>query len=681
MDQLPFDQPSPDLLEELKVLRQKINYHNYLYNTLDQPEISDYEYDQLFNRLKEIERNYPELITPDSPTQKVGAKPSERFHKVNHPAQVLSLTNAFGPQETLDWYNRLIRLEPELETADFVLEPKLDGLTVVLHYKNGVFTLGATRGDGLIGEDITDNLRTIPSLPLRIPVKPGVNVPQEIVFRGEVLILKEDFIKLNAELEAKGEKTYLNPRNTAAGSLRQLDPSITANRPLKLFVYQILHSSGPIPDTQESILDYIKALGIPFNSLRWHADNIQDAIAICESQNTARHDWPFEADGIVIKINDQSLYNLLGSIGKDARGAVAYKYPGEVVETSLLDIQNNVGRTGVITPLAILEPVMVGGVVVKQATLHNFDFIADKDIRIGDRVLIKRAGEVIPYIIATLPEKRDGSQISYNPPATCPSCGTALIKDAEAVAWYCENVNCPAQLNRTIENYASRTAMDIAGLGEKIVVQLTEAGLLKSFADLYTLEKDELLKLDKFGELKASNLLNAIEASKSQSLQRLIIGLGIHGIGEVSAGDLARHFKSLDLLSQANLDELQIIPGIGPNTAESIVHWFAQIQNQETLQRLKNYGVWPIIQDQPKTKSKKPLEGLTFVISGTLPNMTRDEAKLLIESKGGKTTGSVSKKTNYLLLGEHPGSKLTKAMELNVPSISEQDLLDMLINF
>jgi DNA ligase (NAD+) len=678
MDQLPFDQPSPDLLEELKVLRQKINYHNYLYNTLDQPEISDYEYDQLFNRLKEIERNYPELITPDSPTQKVGAKPSERFHKVNHPAQVLSLTNAFGPQETLDWYNRLLRIEPELDTADFVLEPKLDGLTVVLHYKNGIFTLGATRGDGLIGEDITDNLRTIPSLPLRIPVKPGVNVPQEIVFRGEVLILKEDFIKLNAELEAKGEKTYLNPRNTAAGSLRQLDPSITANRPLKLFVYQILHSSGPIPDTQESILDYIKALGIPFNSLRWHADNIQDAIAICESQNTARHDWPFEADGIVIKINDQSLYNILGSIGKDARGAVAYKYPGEVVETSLLDIQNNVGRTGVITPLAILEPVMVGGVVVKQATLHNFDFIADKDIRIGDRVLIKRAGEVIPYIIATLPEKRDGSQISYNPPATCPSCGTALIKDAEAVAWYCENVNCPAQLNRTIENYVSRTAMDIAGLGEKIVVQLTKAGLLKSIADLYTLEKDELLKLDKFGELKASNLLNAIEASKSQSLQRLIIGLGIHGIGEVSAGDLARHFKSLDSLSQANLDELQIISGIGPNTAESIVHWFAQIQNQETLQRLKNYGVWPIIQDQPKTKSQKPLEGLTFVISGALPNMTRDEAKLLIESNGGKTTGSVSKKTNYLLLGENPGSKLDKALELGIPTINEQELKNLL---
>ena len=678
MDQLPFDQPHPNLLEELKELREKINYHNYLYNTLDQPEISDYEYDQLFNRLKEIERNHPELITPDSPTQKVGAKPSERFQKVNHPTQVLSLTNAFGSQETMDWYNRLLRLEPELEKADFVLEPKLDGLTVVLHYYNGVFTLGATRGDGLVGEDITANLRTIPSLPLRIPVKPGIIVPREIVFRGEALILKEDFTKLNAELEAKGEKTYLNPRNTAAGSLRQLDPAITASRPLKLFVYQILHASDTIPDTQEGILDYIKALGLPCDSLRWHADNIQDAIAICEAQTMARHDWPFEADGIVIKINNQTLSNRLGSIGKDARGAVAFKYPGEVVETSLLDIQNNVGRTGVITPLAILESVMVGGVVVKQATLHNFDFIADKDIRIGDRVLLKRAGEVIPYIISSIPEKRDGSQIPFIPPSNCPSCDTALIKDSDAVAWYCENVNCPAQLNRTIENYASRTAMDIAGLGEKIVVQLTEAGLLKSIADLYILRKDELLKLDKFGELKASNLLNAIEASKSQSLQRLIIGLGIHGIGEVSAGDLARHFKSLDALAQASPDDLQSIPGIGPNTAESIVHWFSQTQNQATLQRLKSYGIWPVIQEQAKTESPKPLEGLTFVITGTLPNMSRDEAKQLIESNGGKTTGSVSKNTSYLLLGENPGSKLTKALELGIQTISEQELMNML---
>ncbi len=675
---LPFDQTNNDIQKELSELRAKINYHSYLYNTLDQPEISDYEYDLLFNRLKEIEHDYPELITADSPSQKIGAKPAERFKKVEHPNPVLSLTNGFGPQETLDWYQRLIRLNPNVENADFILEPKLDGLSVILHYERGVFTLGATRGDGFVGEDITANLRTISSLPLRIPVKPDTNAPEHIVFRGEALILKEDFNKLNAELEILGEKTYLNPRNTAAGSLRQLDPAITAKRPIKLFIYQILSSTDPIPSTQAKILSYIAELGLPTNLIRWQAKSIHEAIEICESQTYDRHNWPFEADGIVIKINDQRLYNALGFIGKDARGAIAYKYPGEIIETQLLEIQNNVGRTGVITPLAILNPVLIGGVVVKQATLHNFDFIADKDIRIGDKVLLKRAGEVIPYIVASLPEKRDGNQAVYQPPSTCPSCETRLVKDTEAVAWYCENVNCPAQLNRTIENYASRTAMDIAGLGEKIVVKLTEAGLLKSIADLYILQKDDLLKLDKFGELKASNLLNAIKASKSQSLQRLIIGLGIHGIGEVSAGDLAKHFKSLDALSHASLDDLQSIPGIGPNTAESIVHWFSQTQNQATLQRLKSYGIWPVIQEQVKTESPKPLEGLTFVITGTLPNMSRDEAKQLIESNGGKTTGSVSKNTNYLLLGENPGSKLTKALELGIQTISEQELMNML---
>jgi len=678
MDTLPFDQPNPHLLQELEELRSQINYHNYLYNTLDQPEISDYEYDLLFNRLKEIELAHPELITPDSPTQKVGAKPSERFQKVQHPVPILSLSNGFGPQETMDWYRPLVRLDAEVEKADFLLEPKLDGLTVVLHYENGVFRLGATRGDGQIGEDITSNLRTIPSLPLRIPVKPGITAPEHIVFRGEALILKEDFTKLNAELEAKGEKTYLNPRNTAAGSLRQLNPAVTAKRPLKLFIYQILSSSEPIPESQADILDYIANLGLPVDSISWHANDIQEAIAICESQTTERHKWPFEADGIVIKINDQSLFNRLGYIGKDARGAVAYKYPGEEVETILLDIQNNVGRTGVITPLAILEPVMIGGVLVKQATLHNFDFIAEKDIRLGDSVLVKRAGEVIPYIMASLPEKRDGKQLPYSPPETCPSCASELVKDPEAVAWYCENTNCPAQLNRTLENYASRAAMDIAGLGEKIVIQLTEAGLVKSIADLYTLKKDDLLKLDKFGDLKADNLLRAIAESKSRSLQRLIIGLGIHGIGEVSAGDLAKQFKNLDSLANASADELQNIPGIGPNTAQSIAHWFAQEQNKKLLESLKSYGVWPIIEDQVHSNTPKPLAGLTFVITGTLPSMSRDEAKSLIELHGGKTSSSVSKKTDFVLVGADAGSKLQKALELGVPTISEDDLRQML---
>lgn len=679
MATLPFDQPHPDLLKELEDLRGQIRYHNYLYNTLDRPEISDYEFDLLYKRLQEIEAAHPELITPDSPTQKVGASPSERFRKISHPVPVLSLGNGFGPDETMEWYNRLVRMDAEVEKTDFLLEPKLDGLTVVLHYVNGVFTLGATRGDGLVGEDITNNLRTIPSLPLHIPVRSGITAPERIVFRGEALILKDDFEKLNTELEAKGEKTYLNPRNTAAGSLRQLDPSVTAKRPLKLFIYQILESTEPQPETQAAVLDYIASLGLPVNTIRWHAESIQKAIKICEGQATERHQWPFEADGIVIKINDQNLSKRLGFIGKDARGAVAYKYPGEEVETVLLDIQNNVGRTGVITPLALLKPVMIGGVLVKQATLHNFDFIAEKDIRVGDHVLVKRAGEVIPYIMASLPEKRDGTQLPYAPPKVCPGCATELVKDPEAVAWYCENINCPAQLNRAIENYASRAAMDIAGLGEKIVVQLTEAGLIKSIADLYSLKKDDLLKLEKFGELKASNLLKAIEESKTQSLNRLIIGLGINGIGEKSARDLAKHFKSLDALAQANLEELQNISGIGPNTAQSIVHWFSQIQNQETLKRLKSYDLWPIIQDLPETtQANKALEGLTFVITGTLPTMSRDEAKDLIESNGGKTSGSVSKKTNYVLVGTEAGSKLQKALDLGIPTISEQELKNML---
>ena len=665
------------LLQELSELRQKLNYHSYLYNTLDQPEISDLEYDQLFNRLKVIEGEHPELITPDSPTQKVGNQISEKFQKVNHPATILSLANGFGTQDALAWYERILKLDSRVALADFMLEPKLDGLTVVLHYNQGIFTLGATRGDGNVGEDITQNLRTIPSLPLRIPVLGnGSPAPDNIVFRGEVFITKADFLKLNQDLEIKGEKIYLNPRNTAAGSLRQLDPTITASRPLKLYLYQIVESSEPLPQTQSGILDYIASFGLPVNPLRWHADNIHQAVEICEKEGLHRHDWAYDADGIVIKLNDLNLSNSLGFSGKDPRGALAYKYPGEEVETTLLDIQVNVGRTGVLTPLALLEPVSIGGVVVKQATLHNFDFIAEKDLRVGDRVLLKRAGEVIPYIVAALPGKRDGSQTAYVPPSHCPSCGSPVERIPGEVAWYCLNAACPAQLTRNVENFASRTAMDIAGLGEQIVAQLVQSGLVRSFPDLYLLSKEPLLTLDKFGEKKAENLLDAIQASKSQTLQRLLIALGIKGIGEVAARKLAQKYGSLDAISHAGLDDLQQIEGVGPNLAESVYEWFRLESNQQMLAQLKELGLNPTESTAVST-TKLPLAGLTFVVTGTLEGFSREGISDFILQNGGKVSGSVSSKTSYLVLGADPGSKYEKARQLGVPILSETQLREL----
>lgn len=665
------------LIHELDALRQKINYHSYLYNTLDTPEISDYEYDQLFNRLKELEALHPELITPDSPTQRIGSKVSEKFRKVRHPAPILSLANGFGPQETIEWYERIAKVDSRVKTCDFLLEPKLDGLTVVLHYENGLLVLGATRGDGLVGEDITDNIKTIASVPLRIPLKADLQAPEKIIFRGEAFITKTDFEKLNQENEEKGLKPYLNPRNTAAGSLRQLDPAVTASRPLKLYLYQIVSSSDPIPASQEAILEYIAGFGLPVNPSHWKAKTIQEAIEICQEQGQNRYAWDYDADGIVIKVNDQSLFEDLGVVGKDPRGALAYKYPGQEVETTLLDIQVNVGRTGVLTPLALLEPVNIGGVVVKQATLHNFDFIEEKDIRVGDRVLVKRAGEVIPYIIASLPEKRTGSQETYIPPETCPSCGAPVEKDPEMVAWYCINSSCPAQLSRNIEHFVSRSAMDIVGLGGQIVQQLVDAELIKSAADLYSLEVSDLVGLEKFGPKKAQNVIDAIQASKNQSLARLITALGIRGVGEVAAEKLSKTYQNLDQFSKASPEELQQIEGIGEIVADDIVSWFREWDNQQLLQNFKKAGLWP--ESLPaEEKTNGSLTGLSFVITGTLPNLTREQAEDLIKEHGGKVLSSVSKKTSYLLLGENPGSKYTKALELGIPILDEDSLKDLL---
>ncbi|MBI5825585.1 MAG: NAD-dependent DNA ligase LigA [Chloroflexi bacterium] len=678
------------LLTRYEELKAQVNFHNYRYHVLDAPIISDLEYDRLLNELKKIETDHPNWITPDSPTQRAGARPADRFEKIRHPAAILSLANAFGADDARAWLERVKKLDDRVEKAKFVVEPKIDGLSVVLHYRDGMFVQGATRGDGEVGEDITSNLRTIRTIPLKIPVNselvignsrsaqlPSTNyqLPKYLVVRGEAFIPIKEFDELNKKLEEAGEKTYLNPRNTAAGSLRQLDPQLTASRPLTLLVYQIVHSEGgKVPTSQWEILEYLKALGFPMADVAKRFNDLDSAIAYTETWNEGRDKLAYEADGMVIKIDDLNLAADLGFVGKDPRGAIAFKFPAREVTTTLNDIGVAVGRTGVLTPYAMLEPVEIGGVVVERATLHNFDFIAEKDIRVGDRVLVKRAGEVIPYIIGPVVDARSGKERKYKPPTTCPACGQAVEHFEGEVAWYCVNAACPAQLLRNVEHFVSRGAMDIVGLGYKIVEQLIEAGLVKDVADLFTLTKDQLLELEGFADKKAENLLKSLEQARAQSLNRLIAALGIHGVGEVTAGDLARAFGDLSALSKASAEELQLIEGLGPNIAESIVDWFSQSANQKVLKKLKAAGVWPEMQKSEVRMQNGALSGFTFVVTGTLPTLSRDGVKEFIESNGGKVIDSVSKKTSYLVLGENPGSKFEKAKSLGINIISEDEL-------
>lgn len=668
------------LFSRYEELKAQILFHNYRYHVLDAPIISDLEYDRLMNELKRIEAEHPDWITPDSPTQRAGAQPADRFEKVRHPAPILSLANAFGAADARAWFERIRKLDDRVEQAKFVVEPKIDGLSVVLHYRAGVFVRGATRGDGEVGEDITANLRTVRAIPLKIPVEaarlPAGGVPQYLVVRGEAFIPIKEFEALNKRLEEAGEKTYLNPRNTAAGSLRQLDPQLTASRPITLLVYQIVHAEGgDIPDTQWDVLAYLRALGFPVADIARRFANLDDAIAYAESWERKRDALPYETDGMVIKVDDLALAAELGYVGKDPRGAIAFKFPAREVTTTLLDIEVEVGRTGVLTPKAVLEPVEIGGVIVRSATLHNFDYIAEKDIRIGDRVLVKRAGEVIPYIIGPVIDARSGKEKKYKPPANCPACGQAVEHIEGEVAWYCVNAACPAQLLRNVEHFVSRGAMDIVGLGSKIVEQLIEAGLVRDVADLYALKREQLLELEGFADKKADNLIRAIEQSKRQSLARLIAALGIHGVGEVMAAELARRFPDLDALAKANAGDLQEIEGVGPNTAEAIADWFSRPFNRAVLKKLKAAGVWPRGGTATvQSRASNALAGLTFVVTGTLPSMSRDEAKAFIEAHGGKVSDSVSKKTSYLVLGENPGSKLEKAKSLGVKIINENEL-------
>jgi DNA ligase (NAD+) len=666
------------LQARLESLREEIHFHNYRYHVLDSPLISDAEFDRLVVELRQIEAAHPEWITPDSPTQRAGSSPASRFNKVRHPAPILSLANAFSAEDVRAWYERILKLDARVESASYVVEPKIDGLTVVLHYQDGRFVQGATRGDGEVGEEITANLRTLRSLPLRIPADPdGPHSPASLVVRGEVFMNIADFEQLNQRLEEAGEKTYLNPRNTAAGSLRQLDSSISAGRPLNLLCYAIVASEGDeaLPDTQWGLLEYLRDLGFPVTRSATRQPTLEAAIAECQSWDDRRSQLAFEVDGMVIKLDDLALVESLGSVGKDPRGALAFKFPAQEVITRLANIGVNVGRTGILTPFAMLDPVDIGGVIVKQATLHNFDYIAEKDIRVGDRVRVKRAGEVIPYVIGPVVELRQGDEAPYVPPGVCPTCGEPVENLPGEVAWYCVNAACPAQRVRNVEHFVSRGAMDILGLGIRIVEQLVQAGLVQDVADLYTLRREDLLTLEGFAEKKADNLLLAIADSRNRPLARLLTALGIRGVGEVAAGDLAGHFSDLDRLSTASLEELQTVEGIGPNIAQAIVDWFARPANQVVLEKLRRAGVWP--HEEPVSRSNEaelPLAGLTFVVTGILPTLSREGVKSFIQDHGGKVTDSVSQRTSYLVVGEAPGSKLAKARQLGVPVLDEAGL-------
>jgi DNA ligase (NAD+) len=561
-----------------------------------------------------------------------------------------------------------------------VVEPKFDGLTIVLTYIDGVLSVGATRGDGEVGDDVTPNVRTVRSIPLRIPVSPdGPPVPPRLVVRGEVLFHKKDFEALNQRMKDEGLATYVNARNTASGALKQKDVRVTASRPLTAYCYAIMDSEGGVPATQWETLNYLRALGFRTADgvLRRFTD-LDELIAYVVAFEVHRHDLPYEIDGLVIKVNDLATARDLGVVGKDPRGAIAYKFPAEEATTKLLGVLANVGRTGVLTPTAVLEPVFVSGVTVKQASLHNYDLIQEKDIRIGDTVLVKRSGEVIPYVVGPVVAARTGDERAILPPATCPVCNSPVARVEGEVAFYCTNPACPERVARNIEYFVWRGAMDIDGLGERGVRQLLGEGLIHDEADLFSVTAENLLSLEGFAEKKAQNLLASIQSAKNRPLARLVAALGIRGVGITVAEALVKHYSDLDMLAAATVEDLQSIEGFGPQTASAIVEWFARPHNRQLIEKFRAAGVRLVEEPQVDETASDKLEGLTFVLTGTLPVLKRNEAAALIEKHGGKVISSVSKKTSYVVVGAEPGSKLAKAQELGVPLLDEDGLLALI---
>jgi DNA ligase (NAD+) len=660
-----------NIIKKIEELREKIRYHNYRYYVLDDPTFSDAEYDRLMRDLIELEEKYPRCITPSSPTQRVGIEPVSEFTTVKHIAPMLSLANAFSTEELRAFNQRIKKLIPQ-QKLEYVVELKIDGLAVALVYENGIFIRGATRGDGVTGEEITSNLRTIKTIPLKLF---GEDILLHFEVYGEVYMKKSDFKKLNEERIKKGESLFANPRNAAAGSVRQLDPRITAQRHLDTFIYRATFPEGNNFNTHMEVLNYLKKIGFKVNPHIKLCQDIEEAINYCQKWVEKKEELDYEIDGIVIKVNFLKMREELGSTTRNPRWAIAYKFPSQQVTTKVQDIIVQVGRTGALTPVAVLDPVRISGSVVQRATLHNEDEIKRKDIRIRDIVLVQKAGEVIPEVVKVIKEKRTGKEMEFTMPTQCPVCGAKVFRPEGEVASRCNSLTCPAQIKERIKHFASRNAMDIEGLGPAIIDQLVETGQIKDISNLYFLKRDDLISLERMAEKSADNLLDAIEKSKKKSLANLIYGLGIRYVGVHTSEVITRYYPTLDKFKKTRLEELIGINEIGPKIAESIIFFFKEKENLAIIERLRRAGLNFGQEEETRRKEKgtQILAGKQFVLTGTLKDFTRAQAKEIISELGGRVTGSVSKKTDYVVAGEDPGSKYQKAQKLGVTIINEEE--------
>lgn len=664
-----------NIQKRIDTLREEINSHNYSYYVLDNPEVPDSEYDRLLRELNDFEQQNPELITSDSPTQRVGATPLDSFSEVQHEVPMLSLGNAFSDQDMND-FDRRVRDSVDNENIDYAAEPKLDGLAISLLYENGVLVRAATRGDGRTGEDVTLNIRTIDAIPLKLR---GNDYPRLIEVRGEVVMPKAGFDSLNRQQLDKGDKPFVNPRNAAAGSLRQLDPKITATRPLSFYSYGVgLIGGMSLPDKHSKMMEHLKTWGLRINPESKVVKGAKGCHAYYETLAKKRNALPDEIDGIVYKVDNIDYQSTLGFVSRAPRWAIARKFPAQEEMTKLLSIDIQVGRTGALTPVARLDPVFVGGVTVSNATLHNQDEIERLDVRVGDTVIVRRAGDVIPQVVSVIKSKRVGKPRRFNLPVTCPVCGseTARFED-EAVTFCTGGLFCEAQRKEAIKHFASRRAMNVDGLGDKLVEQLVDEALIHTIADLYSLDVEQLIKLERMAEKSAKNLVASLVKSKKTTLAKFVFALGIHSIGETTAQTLANHFETLDNIMNADESKLIAVPDVGPIVAENLITFFKQAHNKEVVEQLLLVGInWPKI--KKKSIDEQPLTGKTFVVTGTLQTMGRNDAKAALVELGAKVSGSVSKKTDYVVLGENPGSKATKADELGIKTLDENAFTELL---